>query len=161
MVFRGEELFGDNDVIDLFVGEGLNPGLVIVVVQIDAHGLFGKDHRHIELAGDHCCNADAAGFNGQHFVDGLACKQALPLFCHLAEQRDVHLVVDEAVHLQHVALAHDAVLANPIFQQFHFSLFLQAFDTAFRFHLVYRIPLPDFKVFWAISLLFSPKIRVY
>ena len=161
MVFRGEELFGDDDVIDLFVGEGLDLGLVIVVVQIDAHGLFGKDHRHIELAGDHCCNADAAGFNGQHFVDGLACKQALPLFCHLAEQRDVHLVVDEAVHLQHVALAHDAVLANPIFQQFHFSLFLQAFDTAFRFHLVYRIPLPDFKVFWAISLLFSPKIRVY
>ena len=64
-------------------------------------------------------DADAAGLDGEHLVDGLARKQALPLPCHLAEQRDVHLVVDKAVHLEHVAFAHNAVLADTIFQHLH------------------------------------------
>ena len=119
MILRGEELFGDDDVVDLFVGEGLDLGLVVVVVQIDAHGFFGKHHRHVQLAGYHSRNADAAGLDGQHLIDRLARKQALPLPCHLAEQRDVHLVVDKAVHLEHVALAHNAVLADTIFQHLH------------------------------------------
>ena len=119
MILRGEELFGDDDVVDLFVGEGLDLGLVVVVVQIDAHGFFGKHHRHVQLAGYHSRNADAAGLDGEHLIDGLARKQALPLPCHLAEQRNVHLVVDKAVHLEHVALAHNAVLADTIFQHLH------------------------------------------
>ena len=133
MILCGEELFGDDDIIDLLVGEGLDLGLIVVVIQVDAHGLFGKHHRHIELAGNHGGNADAAGLNGQHLVDGLACKQALPLLCHLAEQGDVHLVVDEAVHLQHIALAHDPVFLNAFFQQFHIRLFLQALVQHFDF----------------------------
>ena len=119
MVFRGEELFGDDHIVDLFVGEGLDLGLVVVVVQIDAHGLFGKYHRHVELAGHDGCNANAAGLDGEHLVDGLACKQALPLLCHLPEQRNVHLVVDKAIHLEHIALAYDTILANTIFQHLH------------------------------------------
>ena len=119
MILRGEELFRDDDVVDLFVGEGLDLSLVVVVVQIDAHGFFCKHHRHVQLAGHHSRNADAAGFDGENLVDGLARKQALPLPCHLAEQRDVHLVVDKAVHLEHVAFAHNAVLADTIFQHLH------------------------------------------
>ena len=159
MILRGEELFRNDDVVDLFVGEGLDLGLIVVIVQIDAHGLLGEDHRHIELAGDHGSDADAAGLDGQHLVDGLARKQTLPLLCHLPEQRDIHLMIDKAVHLQHIALADDAVSPNPIFQQSHFSLFLQAFATAFRFYLVYRIHTPDFKVFWVFSSCFLQKFE--
>ena len=65
------------------------------------------------------CNANAAGLDGEHLVDGLACKQALPLLCHLPEQRNVHLVVDKAIHLEHIALAYDTIFANTIFQHLH------------------------------------------
>ena len=119
MVFRGEELFGDDHIVDLFVGEGLDLGLVVVVVQIDAHGLFGKHHRHVELTGHNGGNADAAGLDGEHLVDGLARKQALPLPGHLAEQRDIHLMVDKAVNLEHIPFAHNAVCADTIFQHLH------------------------------------------
>ncbi len=54
-----------------------------------------------------------------NLVDGLACKQALPLLCHLPEQRNVHLVVDKAIHLEHIALAYDTIFANTIFQHLH------------------------------------------
>ena len=40
MILCGEELFGDDDIIDLLVGEGLDLGLIVVVIQVDAHGLF-------------------------------------------------------------------------------------------------------------------------
>ena len=119
MILRSEELFGHDDVVYLFMGEGLDLGLVVVIVQIDAHGFFGKHHRHVQLASYHSRNADAAGLDGEHFVDGLARKQALPLPRHLTEQWDVHLVVDKAVHLEYVALAHNAVLADTIFQHLH------------------------------------------
>ena len=121
MVLRGEELFGDDDVVDLLVGKRLDLGLVVIVIQVDAHGLFGKHHRHVELAGHHGGNANAAGLDGEHLVDGLAIKQALPLPGHLLEQWDVHLVVDETVYLEHIALADNAVLADAIFQHFHNS----------------------------------------
>ena len=119
VVLRGEELLGDDDVVNFLVGEGLDLRLVVVVVEVDAHRLFGEHHRHVELAGHHSRDADAAGLDGEHLVDGLARKQALPLLGHLPEQRDVHLVVDEAVHLQHVAFADDAVFADAVFQHFH------------------------------------------
>ena len=119
VVLRAEELFGDDDVVDLFVGEGLDLRLVVVVVQVDAHGLFGKDHRHVQLAGHDGRDADAAGLDGQHLVDGLARKKAFPFPGHLPEQGDVHLVVDKAVYLQHPALADDAVFADALFQTFH------------------------------------------
>ena len=119
MILCREELFGDDDVVDLFVGEGLDLGLVVIVVQIDAHRLFGEHHRHIELACHHGCNADAAGLDGEHLVDGLAGKQALPLLCHFTEQRNIHLVVDKAVYLEHVALAYNTILADTFFQHLH------------------------------------------
>ena len=62
---------------------------VAVIIQVDAHGLFGKHHRHVELAGHHGGNANAAGLDGEHLVDGLAIKQALPLPGHLLEQREI------------------------------------------------------------------------
>ena len=110
MVLRREELFGHDDVVHLFMGEGLDLGLVVIVVQVDAHGFFCKHHRHIQLAGHNSRNADAAGLDGQHLVDGFAGKQPLPLPCHLPEQGDIHLMIDKAVHLQHIALADDPVL---------------------------------------------------
>ena len=51
----------------------------------------------------------------------------------IGEELDVHLVVQEAVHLQHIALAHDPVFLNAFFQQFHIRLFLQALVQHFDF----------------------------
>ena len=141
MILGGEELLGDDDIINFLVGEGLNLRLVVVVVQVDAHGLFGEHHRHVELAGHHSRDADAAGLDGEHLVDGFAVEQALPLLCHLAEQRDVHLMVDEAVHLEHVALTDDAVFADAVFQHFHSSSLPPNFPVTKR--SIFHISIPD------------------
>ena len=141
MVLGSEELLGDDDIIDFLVGEGLDLRLVVVVVQVDAHGLFGEHHRHVELAGHHSRDADAAGLDGEHLVDGFAVEQALPLLCHLAEQRDVHLMVDEAVHLEHVALTDDAVFADAVFQHFHSSSLPPNFPVTKR--SIFHISIPD------------------
>ena len=141
MVLGGEELLGDDDIINFLVGEGLDLRLVVVVVQVDAHGLFGKHHRHVELTGHHSRDADAAGLDGEHLVDGFAVEQALPLLCHLAEQRDVHLMVDEAVHLEHVALTDDAVFADAVFQHFHSSSLPPNFPVTKR--SIFHISIPD------------------
>ena len=146
MILCSEELFGHDDVVDLFVGEGLDLGLVVIVVQIDAHRLFGEHHRHIELACHYSCNADAAGLDGEHLVDGLAGKQALPLLCHFTEQRNIHLVVDKAVYLEHVALAYNTILADTFFQHLHSepvppSLFsISVHSPAHMFFISYSIP---------------------
>ena len=141
VVLGGEELLGDDDIINFLVGEGLDLRLVVVVVQVDAHGLFGEHHRHVELAGHHSRDADAAGLDGEHLVDGLAIEQALPLLCHLAEQRNVHLMVDEAVHLEHVALTDDAVFADAVFQHFHSSSLPPNFPVTKR--SIFHISIPD------------------
>ena len=134
MILCREELFGDDDVVDLFVGEGLDLGLVVIVVQIDAHGFFGKHHRHVELAGHHSRDADAAGLDGEHLVNWLARKQALPLPGHLAEQRDIHLMVDKVIDLQDAAFQTFSIAENPLLQGFHNTFYLNSFlISQFRF----------------------------
>ena len=73
----------------------------------------------MKALGGHTGDPDAAGLNGQDLVDGLVGKQTLKLHAHLVKQFHIHQMVEKAVHLQHIALGQNAVLADTIFQQFH------------------------------------------
>ena len=72
----------------------------------------------------HRRNADTRRLDGQDLVDGRVCEQALPFLAHFVEQVDVHLVVQEAIHLQDAFRLHHAVAPDALFKQFHspFSL---------------------------------------
>lgn len=70
----------------------------------------------------HGGDADARGLDGEDLVNGLAREKPLPFLGHLGEQLNVHLVVQEGVHLQHTARLHHAIAANALFQQFHRNL---------------------------------------
>ena len=124
MILRADKLFGDHHVIDPLMGEALHLGGIDLAGQVDALRLFGKQNRHVKALCRHTGDADAAGLDGQDFVDGLIRKQALELHAHLVEQLDIHEMIQEAVHLQHVTLGQDSVPANPLFQQFHMLILL-------------------------------------
>ena len=90
VVLGGEELLGDDDIINFLVGEGLDLRLVVVVVQVDAHGLFGEHHRHIaEMLGGHACDANAGRFDGQDLIDAQMTETTVDLLAQRHKQTDI------------------------------------------------------------------------
>ena len=122
MVVGPEEAGGDDDVVDAVVGEGLDARGIHRAIKDDGLGLLREHHGHAEMMRHHGGDADARGLDGEDLVNGLAREQPLPFLGHLGEQLNVHLVVQEGVHLQHTARLHHAIAANALFQQFHGNL---------------------------------------
>ena len=92
---------------------------VDVAVDVFALGLFGKDHRHPEMARRHAGDGDARRLDGDDLVDAVAAEDAVELGADGVQQLHIQLMIQKAVHLQHIAgpdltLAQDALL-----QQFH------------------------------------------
>ena len=102
------------------MGEGLHLGNIHVSLNIDAFGLLGKDDRYIKMSGSHAGDTDTGSLDGQDLVDRLVCKAAFPLGAHLVKETDIHLVVEKAVHLEHLVVSPDlSVPLNPLLQCFH------------------------------------------
>ena len=72
-------------------------------------GLLGKHQRHTQGPGHRVGNGDAGGFDGQHLGNVRPCKAPQEFFTQLFDQRDIHLVIQKAVHLQHIAGLYNAV----------------------------------------------------
>ena len=75
------------------MGKGFHLCHIHFSVQIDALGLFGKYHRHIEISGGNAGNADPGCLDGQDLVHLYVCKAALELLSHLLQETDIHLMV--------------------------------------------------------------------
>ena len=108
-------LLGDNDIVVAVVGIGMDDGVVDLIGDVAGTGFFGKYHRHLKVQTGDDGNTDPAGFDCQDLVDGRSFKQTFELFSHFVEKRDVHLVIQEAVDLQHVPRVYDTVFAYAIF----------------------------------------------
>ena len=97
------------------MGEGFHLCHIHIAVQVDGLGLLGKHHGNAEFLGDEGRNADTGSFDGHNLGDGLVTEAALEFPADLFHQRNVHLVVQKAVHLQHITGLDDAVLHNSLF----------------------------------------------
>jgi len=119
-----QKLSGDDYLVAVFVGEGVYLGYIHIAFNIDRLGFLGKHHGNAKFLCHKGGNADAGGLNGHDLGDGLVRKAALELPADLLHQCDIHLVIQEAVHLQNVAGLYNAVLHNSLFQKVHDALSL-------------------------------------
>ena len=123
MVALGKEAPAHDNGELALLGEGVDSGGVLLAIQVDGLGLFGKNHRRVaKVARRHARQAYAAGLDGENLVDGSIGEQARPLGAHVVEQLRIALMVKERIHLQHAPGLDDAVLANTIFKLLHYSV---------------------------------------
>lgn len=116
VVVAREVFLCEDDVVDAFVGEGFDFGVVHVAVKVDALGFLGEDDGYVEILRGDAGDADATGFDGEYFRDWDVCEAALEFFANLVDEGDVHLMVEEAVDFQDVARLHDAISEDALFQ---------------------------------------------
>ena len=60
-------------------------------------------------------NADAGSFDSENLIDRLPFEATFELLAHLIEEIDIHLMIQEAVHLQDISLLHDTVFCDAFF----------------------------------------------
>ena len=102
----GEEIVHDEDfigrlevrarnenVVELFVREGVCLGNVFVIGAVDGLALLGKNHGHVVQVGDECRDGDTACLDGEHLIELDVGKTAFELFANFLHQADVNLVV--------------------------------------------------------------------
>ena len=83
----------NENVVELFVREGICLGDVLVVGAVDGLALFGKNYRHVVQVGDECRDGDTACLDGEHLIELDVGKTAFELFADFLHQADVNLVV--------------------------------------------------------------------
>ena len=91
------------------MSKGLDFGGVHLTVQIQALGFLGKYDRDAEILCHDTGNAYAGGLDGQDFSDRGVGKSVFELFANLVDEWYIHLVVQEAVHLQYITRLYRAV----------------------------------------------------
>jgi hypothetical protein len=64
---------------------------------------------------------DAGGLDGQNLVHAAVPEQTVKLLSNFRKKGNVHLVVQKAVHLEHVRPFDHAILTDALFQKFHGS----------------------------------------
>ena len=110
---------GHNDLVFALVRKRFDRRGQHRAVQIDRLRFFGEHHRHAEILRHNRRNADTGGFDGQNFVHLDIGKPPLEFLADLVEQVNIHLVIEEIIHLQHISLFNDAVFPDSFFQKFH------------------------------------------
>lgn len=50
---------------------------------------------------------------------GEICVETLEFGAHLVKEHHIHLMIDEAIHLEDTSRFYNAFLADPLFQQLH------------------------------------------
>lgn len=102
----GEEIVYDEDfigrlevrarnenVVELFVREGICLGNVLVIGAVDGLALLGEYHGHVVQVGDKCRDGDTACLDGENLVELHVGKTTLEFFADFLHQADVNLVV--------------------------------------------------------------------
>ena len=93
LVGRLEVRARNENVVELFVREGICLGNVLVVGAVDGLALLGEYHGYIVQVGDECRDGDSACLNGEYLVELDVGKTAFELFADFLHQADVNLVV--------------------------------------------------------------------
>ena len=115
-----EEALGNNDRVVVAVSVAVHACNVLLAIKVDGLRLAREDHGGVvEARGCDAGNANARGLDGQNLVDRPAGKAPRPLVTHVRVQRDIALVIEKAVHLEHIALADDALLLDPLLELPH------------------------------------------
>jgi len=114
-----EELLGHNDLILILVGKGFHLGHKHLAVQVDGFGLLGEDHGYTKFLGNKRGDADTGGLNGHDLGNGLVTEAAFEFTADFLHQRDIHLMVQKAVHFQNIAGFDDTIFYNSFFQKIH------------------------------------------
>ena len=117
-VLRAEVFAAHAHGVVLAFGEGMDGGAEHVF-----HGagflFLGKYHRELQQVAHHDGGGNAAGLNGDDFVDACRGKAPHELDRHRAHETCVHLVINEAVHLQYTTGETLAIPENSFFERFH------------------------------------------
>ena len=121
----------------VLVGEGFHLGHIHLTLDVDGLGFLGKYQGHAKLSGNRVGDGNAGCLNGQHLGNVMALKSAVELSADLIHQSNIHLVVQEAVHLQHITGLDNTVFHNPLFQEIHICVLL-----TMQFFGIYRHILP-------------------
>ena len=104
------------------MGEALYLGRVHLAVDVYALCFFGENHGAVEVLRGDARDAYAGGLDGEYLVDALIGEAPAEFLAHLVDERNVHLVVEEAVHLEDVSLLDNAVFSDSVLKKLHFSL---------------------------------------
>ena len=93
LVGRLEVRARNENVVELFVREGICLGNVFVIGAVDGLALLGEYHGYIVQVGDKCRDGDTACLDGEHLIELDVGKTAFELFADFLHQADVNLVV--------------------------------------------------------------------
>ena len=110
-----QEFLGHDDLILILVGEGFHLGNEHITINVDRLGLLGKNQRNIKFLSNKGSNANAGRFNGHDLGNGLMAKSAFEFPTDFLHQSNIHLVVQKAIHLQHITGLYDAVFYDSLF----------------------------------------------
>ena len=108
VVFGGEVFLADDDGVVSLLGERTHRRDKHVI-HCRGFLLFGKHNGQFHEVSQHDGRCYARGLDGQYLVDGRIGEAPYELYGYLLHQVRVHLVVDEAVHLQYAATVAAAV----------------------------------------------------
>lgn len=99
---------GDEDIVELLMGEGIGVGDIFVIGTIGRLTLLRKDHGYVVEVAQERSNGNAAGLDGQDLVDFHPAEPALELVGHLAHDVYVYLMVQKTIDLEDIALFDDS-----------------------------------------------------
>ena len=125
MIVAAQKFLGDHHLVGLLGGVRLHLSHIGIAVDVDTAGLLGKHQRHPQQPCHGAADGNAGGLDGQHLGNGQTRKAAQKLLRDLIDQRHVHLMIQKAVHLQHITFFDDTVPQDPFFENFHNSTSLR------------------------------------
>ena len=117
-----EVILGNNQGVVVPVSVGVCRCRPEVVANVGGFALLGKKNRAAECFRGKAGDSYAACFHGQNQTDPFVLIAFVELFSDLGEKCHVDAVVEEAIHLEDIAGEDFSVLANAVFQQFHWRL---------------------------------------
>ena len=126
LVARAEKVLGNDDVVDAAMGVAFHLGCPDIAGNVLGLALFGKNKRTPELLRCNTSDAYAGCLNGKNLIYAATLIKAQPFPGHFLKQRDVHLMIEKAVNLQHIVRLYDSVFQNAFFQKIH-NMYLRCF----------------------------------
>ena len=109
MVLRTQKFFGENYIINFFVGKGFDSCMINLAVNIDTLSLFCKYYRYMKILSGNTGNADAGSLDGQDFGDLFTWKPSAELLSDFVDQINIHLMIQKAVYFQYIAWFYHAI----------------------------------------------------
>ena len=115
-IVRAEEAGGNDDVVVALMGEGGDLRGQDFTVDVARLCFLGEYHRNTKMLRGDACDSDAGSLDGQDFGDAAVTEAAEELLAQFIDQRNVHLMIEESVDLEHIAVLDAAAFQNGIFQ---------------------------------------------